>query len=286
MLAILGFPAIFIAAPLVQMLPVGLGLKMLVASAIVVSMLFTLLIGVFGFVKHKKRWSILALVVAIFFFAKAHNNSDFTTENPKPNSLIYYYNADANEAQWLTYDSITDEWTEKFLTKNPTPIDTNNSVFNSKYKTGFTYFKPTKVKPEIMPPVINKITDTIIGELRHLKYFLSPQTEVNRYELFANPNTTFISFKVNGTDLNASENRYFTTRKINRLLTYFVSEDKFLDLEFTIPANQDTSIDIYESSFDLLTSKLFKLEPRKDWMIPKPFVLNDAVMIKKTLKVE
>lgn len=286
MLAILGFPAIFIAAPLVQMLPVGLGLKMLVASAIVVSMLFTLLIGVFGFVKHKKRWSILALVVAIFFFAKAHNNSDFTAENPKPNSLIYYYNADANEAQWLTYDRITDEWTEKFLTKNPTPIDTNNSVFNSKYKTGLTYFKPTKVKPEIIPPVINKITDTIIGELRHLKYFLSPQTEVNRYELFANPNTNFISFKVNGMALNASENPYFTTRKINRLLTYFVSEDKFLDLEFTIPANQDTSIDIYESSFDLLTSKLFKLDPRKDWMIPKPFVLNDAVMIKKTLKVE
>ncbi|TPV34780.1 M28 family peptidase [Paucihalobacter ruber] len=286
LLSLLSFPAIFITAPLVQMLPVGLGLKMLVASAIIVSMLFTLFIGIFGFVKHKKRWSALSLIIGLFFFAKAHNNSNFTVENPKPNSLIYYYNADANEAQWLTYDRVTDEWTEKYLTINPTPVDANNSIFNSKYKTGFTYFNPTKVKSEILPPVINKITDTVIGDLRYLKYFLSPQTEVNRYELFANTNVTFTSFKINGTELNASENPYFKNRKINRLLTYFVSEDKFLDLEFTIPANQETSIDIYESSFDLLTSKLFKLEPRKDWMIPKPFVLNDAIMIKKTLKVE
>jgi hypothetical protein len=137
-----------------------------------------------------------------------------------------------------------------------------------------------------VPPVINNITDTVIGDLRYLKYFVSPQTEVNRYELFADTQATFMSFKVNGTDLNASENPYFKDRKINRLLTYFVSEDKFLDLEFSIPANQATSIDIYESSFDLLTSRLFKAPARKDWMIPKPFVLNDAIMIKKTLTVE
>jgi hypothetical protein len=268
------------------MLPVGLGLKMLVASAVIVSLLFSLFIGIFGFVKHKKRWSAVALLIALFFFAKAHQNSDYTAENPKHNSLIYYYNADANEAQWLTYDRITDEWTEQFLTKNPTPIDANNSVFSSKYKTGFTYFNPTGVKSEVVPPVINKITDTVIGDLRYLKYFVSPQTEVNRFELFADTSAAFTSFKVNGIDLNASESPYFKNRTINRLLTYYVSEDKFLDLEFTIPANQITNIDIYESSFDLLTSRLFKIPARKDWMIPKPFVLNDAILIKKTLTVE
>ena len=286
LLGILGFPAIFIAAPLVQMLPVGLGLKMLVASAVIVSLLFSLFIGIFGFVKHKKRWSVVALLIALFFFAKAHQNSDYTAENPKHNSLVYYYNADANEAQWLTYDRITDEWTEQFLTKNPTPVDANNSVFSSKYKTGFTYFNPTGVKSEVVPPVINKITDTVIGDLRYLKYFVSPQTEVNRFELFADTSAAFMSFKVNGIDLNASESPYFKNRTINRLLTYYVSEDKFLDLEFTIPANQITNIDIYESSFDLLTSRLFKIPARKDWMIPKPFVLNDAILIKKTLTVE
>ena len=286
LLSILGFPAIFITAPLIQMLPVGLGLKMLVASAVIVSLLFSIFIGIFGFIKHKKRWSAVALLIALFFFAKAHQNSSYTAETPKHNSLIYYYNADNNQAQWLTYDNITDEWTEQFLTKNPTTVDANNSVFNSKYKTGFTYFNPTQVKAEIVPPVINKITDTVIGDVRHLKYFVSPQTEVNRYELFADTQTNFISFKVNGTNLHAPESPYFNNRKINRLLTYFVSEDKFLDLEFSIPANQATSIDIYESSFDLLTSRLFKVPARKDWMIPKPFVLNDAIMIKKTLTVE
>lgn len=286
LIALLACPAVYISAPLVQMLPVGLGLKMLIASALIVSLLFSLLIGYFGFVKRKKRWSLLALAVATIFFIRAHNNSNFKAENPKPNSLIYYFDADTNEAQWITYDHILDEWTETYLTKTPTAINANNSVFNSKYSTRFTYFNQTQTKPEIVPPVINKITDTIIGELRHLKYFVSPQTIVNRYELFADPKFEFMSFKVNGIDLNASNNPYFTNRKINRLITYFVNDNKFLDLEFAIPANQDTSIDIYESSFDLLTSRLFRLEPRKDWMIPKPFVLNDAIMIKKTLNVE
>ena len=39
-----------------------------------------------------------------------------------------------------------------------------------------------------------------------------------------------------------------------------------------------------ESSFDLLNNPLFKVSQRKNWMIPTPFVLNDAVVIIQTLK--
>ena len=41
---------------------------------------------------------------------------------------------------------------------------------------------------------------------------------------------------------------------------------------------------LLESSFDLMQNPLFKMNQRADWMMPTPFVLNDAVAIKKTIK--
>ena len=39
-----------------------------------------------------------------------------------------------------------------------------------------------------------------------------------------------------------------------------------------------------ESSFDLPTNPVFAMEKRKNWMIPTPFVLNDAVVLIKKIK--
>jgi hypothetical protein len=39
-----------------------------------------------------------------------------------------------------------------------------------------------------------------------------------------------------------------------------------------------------ESSFDLMINSLFSITPRKSWMIPTPFVLNDAVIIRQKVK--
>lgn len=43
-------------------------------------------------------------------------------------------------------------------------------------------------------------------------------------------------------------------------------------------------MDLIESSFDLMTNPLFKIKPRSDWMMPTPFVLNDAVLIQQKIK--
>lgn len=41
----------------------------------------------------------------------------------------------------------------------------------------------------------------------------------------------------------------------------------------------------YESSYDLLQNELFSIPARDKNMIPKPFILNDAVIIKKSFRV-
>src|SRR5690606_12498367 len=131
-MALLAAPAIFLFAPLIQFFPVGLGLKMLVISCVFTVLLFGLLLPVFGFYKMKSLLSILCLLLAIFFFIKAHSNSDFSEERKKPNSLIYYKDADGDKNYWLTYDKEIDEWSKQHLGENPetATIDLAEAPYN------------------------------------------------------------------------------------------------------------------------------------------------------------
>ena len=56
LMALLCFPVLMIISPFVKMFPVGLGLKILFVSSILVVLIFGLLLPVFGFFKHKNSY--------------------------------------------------------------------------------------------------------------------------------------------------------------------------------------------------------------------------------------
>jgi hypothetical protein len=57
-----------------------------------------------------------------------------------------------------------------------------------------------------------------------------------------------------------------------------------LVLDFSINASAVIDMELLESSFDLLQNPLFNIKPRDNWMMPTPFVLNDAVVIRKKIR--
>ena len=98
-MALLCFPLLMIMSPFVKMFPVGLGffmdigiatISVKLVSMLLIALMFGLLISIFGFFKHKRRWSYLLFFVGFCFLVSAHFNSDFTSESPKPNSLVYF----------------------------------------------------------------------------------------------------------------------------------------------------------------------------------------------------
>lgn len=287
LMTILLFPVLLIMSPFIKMFPVGLGLKMLVASTLMVSLIFSLCISVFGFSRFKNRWAYILFTASFVFLLLAHFKSDFDEERPKPNSLVYVYDADKDASVWATYDHVLDDWTKKYLTEEPEKADgILNVIFNSKYKNAFTFYKKTYIKP-LPLPYIDKQKDTIIGDVRHVKLFISPQRAINRLEIFADSNYTFHSFNLNGMNVESDkDNRVFANRNDNRLFNYYVSDNPYLEMEFSIPASQKTEFTLYSCSNDMLDNSLFDVPKRPAAMIPKPFVLNDAVIIKKTITLE
>ncbi|HZW63658.1 MAG TPA: M28 family peptidase [Flavobacteriaceae bacterium] len=281
LLALLGLPALMIVAPFIQMFPVGLGLKVLVSVTLLVSLLFGLLLGVFAFYRYKNIAALAGFILAGVFFIKAHTHAAFTTEMPKPNSLVYFLDADKNQALWATYDRTPDTWTAPYFKEADTALAAN-PIFGSKYGSGFTQTASTYVKP-LKPPHIEVKKDTLIGETRELSVFISPQRHVNRYEVYTPTGTHIKTLRVNG-HVFSEGNKTFDEN--TRLVNYFISKDNFMELEFSIPSSAEASFDIYEISYDLLSNPLFDVPQRSSDMIPKPFVVNDAVIIKKQLHFE
>lgn len=278
LLTFLGLPAIFILIPFIQMFPVALGLKIMVATTLLTTLVFGLLLSTIGFYSQKKTLAVLFFITAVFCFGKAHFRSGFTENRPNPTSLVYLLDADNNKASWNTYNKVLDEWTSKYISQEKTESHEKNH-FSSKYKTGFTYTQDAPLK-NIQTPDISIKSDTIINSERHIKLCITPHRNVNRLELFSA--NKFLKCSANGVIFNKS----YLENRDERLLTHYVSNNEDTELNLVVKANESIEILIYESSNDLLDNPAFDVPKRASNAIPMPFVLNDAVIVKKTIKIE
>ena len=280
---LLAIPTLIILVPFIQMFPVGLGLKILFGSAILTVLTFTLLLTVFGAYAKKGIWAIVFILVSIGFFIKAHQFSNYTNEKAKPNSLVYILDADANKANWATYDSYLDEWTKIYLGENPKSATAlNSNKLYSKYGSQYTFMTEAPLK-KIPKPTIEFLRNTVKGNQHFYKIRITSNRSVNRYDIFVNNDIQINNLKANGVQsIDFKSN--ITTKTKGKMLTYYVVDNLPLELEFSTLNSQNLDLNLVESSFDLLANSLLKMTQRKPGMIPMPFVLNDAIIIKQKIK--
>lgn len=275
-------PTLMIIAPLIALFPVGLGLKIMFASAILVVLTFGLLLPIFGLFSKKRLWSVLLFGFALGFLVKAHTKSGFVAGKAKPNSLLFVLDTDKNTAIWATYDKNIDVWTKNYLGENPSsPDDLNKNMLFSKYKSSFTYSAKAPLVT-ISKPIITFEKDSIAGNRRFLNIKITPTRKVNRYDIFAGENLNIKNFRANGVQ-SIKQKGSVLERKDRKILSYYVVDTIPLTMQFDIDASKILDMELMESSFDLLKNKAFKIKKRESWMMPMPFVLNDAVVIKQKI---
>ncbi len=288
LLTIIGSIAIFIFAPLVQFFPVGLGLKMLVGSCLFTVLLFGILLPVIGFYKLKKVLAMLFVIVASLFFIKAHLSSNFSPNRQKPNSLVYYHDADNNKNYWATYDHELDDWTKEYLGDSPEPASSYISYTSgSKYAKGYQFANvaPNKNIP-IFKTVLHK--DTVINQYKEVSFTIFPQRAVNQISLYTADEANFKSLSFNGQIFPLNNNLTNTAQKIKskELVRYYVSDKDSLVVSYEVSKNQKVSFTVLEYSYDLLNHPQFIINKRADYMMPKPFIVTDAIIVKKELNME
>ncbi|MEP0131819.1 MAG: M28 family peptidase [Eudoraea sp.] len=279
-LVLLALPAIWIYSPFIKLFPIGLGLKMMITATVLSTLTFMLLLPVFMAYRYKNRIGYMFFLLFLGFMVSAHLNSGFTIENAKPTSLLYVLNTDQNRAKWATYEHELSAWTSQYLGETKKRPDSLAAFdISSKYATGFTYMANAPIK-DILPPNIEVEVDTIIGNKRMLELCITPQRDVNRLEIYINE-LDILEAKVNNVTLS---DYYLKNRKGGKLITHFISNNDYTELQLSFPKDEHLELTLYESSNDLLDNPSFTIPERPEATIPMPFVLNDAVLLIKTIR--
>lgn len=278
LMVFLALPAVLIFAPFIKMFPVGLGLKMMMGATLMTTLLFFLVLPFFGQLKSKGRLAYLFLLLFFGFGISSHIQSDFNEKRPKPSSLLYIYNADTDSTVWATYDKKTIGWNDQFLKDNKRSPD-GQSLF-SKYRTKLNFIADAP-KKDIALPWVDTVKDTIIGENRLIELCITPKRKVNRLDVYTNP------IPLNAATVNRIPlSPYYLEHRSARLITHYISNNHFTELELSFPKDSVLELSLYEASNDLLTNQEFSVPKRPDTSIPMPFVLNDAILTIKTIRFE
>ncbi len=283
-LTLISLPALVIFTPFLQAFPVGLGLKMMAIPAIFTALTFGILLPVFGTYKFKRPMAILFVIAFGFFSIKAHFASNFSEERQKPNSLLYIFNADEHKAWWASYDRILDDWTKRKLGDAPKEASSLEENALPTYRRRFSYIAEAPLK-NIPEAKIEISRDTIIGSERHIELCITSQRPVSKMEIYADDSAIITTLTANGEQLEMSKFANGNKKSPVFLFNYYVTDDNYLELSLSIPKGKNLTLEVNEVSFDLLTNTEFNVSQRSKDMIPKPFVLNDAIVIKKTIKL-
>ena len=285
----LSLPAIFILSNFIVMFPVALGLKMLVLTAIFTVLLWVLLWPVFSFYRKNQTLGFFSFLVFMIFFVIAHLESEFSEEHPKPNSLVYLMDADTGVATWNTYDGLLDDYTRPYF-GDSREIPVPETKFSSKYGSRFA---KTSLAPKIDVPSpyirVEKFPGATEAEDAY-QIKIAPNRDINRIELFADKKYDFNSFTVDGKEAanlqpGQSDLHIFKNRWSDRLLTYYAVNRDTLRINLSLPKDEHPEFVLYEAAFALPQNQQLQVVPRGPDMIPRPFVLNDAILLKRTFKL-
>ncbi|MGB7843355.1 MAG: peptidase M28, partial [Salinimicrobium sp.] len=203
-----------------------------------------------------------------------------------PNSLVYLMDEDTGKATWNTYDDMADDWTAPFFSDASKTV-APDARFSSKYGTRFKKSMPAPVITLPEPFIkVEKVPATTEEEDRYAVK-IAPNRDINRIELYADKSIKFKNMTVNGkaaSNLQPGVSRLnvFSLRWRDRLLEYYPVNRDTLRLEMSMEKGQHPEVTLYEAAYSLLNEPQLKLKPRDEDMIPRPFVLNDAVVVKRS----
>lgn len=278
-------PILIIFSPLVKTLPVGLGLKMMFVSVVLIVLIFGLLTPIFQQYKNQRKIPYLFLLIGLMTLISATLKSGYSESQKQPNSIVYVLDTNSNKAYWESYNNKVDEFTRQFLGDNPSEGSYTSSTSPSKYKSRIKLHKSANLK-KLTKPEISIVSDTIIGSDRIVEMRIFSNRNANKIQLMTNTPIEFKLLRVNGELLkNTMQEKYIFDVNLGYIMSYIrTAKEENLNLEFIVDSNQKFDIDVLESKFDLLSNPEFNITPRTNQMMPTPFVLNDATIIKTNLK--
>ncbi len=189
-LLLLSIPTIYIFYPVLAIVPealeaVNVGSFVLYGfalMALIIALLGGLLVPVMQLLTQSWRWSLSLFFmmggIGILFWGALESN--FTAQQPKPNSLFYLYNLDENKQTWLSYDEKSDNFTNQFLSDSAIFDSIPKGLYPKRTKNlsgNWNFLQESKIikldsNLRFDAPLLSLLSDTMINDTTY-RYKLS-----------------------------------------------------------------------------------------------------------------
>ncbi len=121
-----------------------------------------------------------------------------------------------------------------------------------------------------------------------MTFTILPKRKVNQISLYTEEASLFKSLVFNGEHMPLKNGAEYASQNIRskELIRYYVSDKDSLEVAYAISKDHPVTFTLIEYSFDLLTHSQFTINKRAENMMPKPFVITDAIVVKKTIYID
>ena len=277
---ILALPLLYIAAPIIKLLPIALTLMGAALGTFVLVLAFGLLMPILSLTSNLKYLKYSSASIALVLMIIATSMSGFNKDRRKPNFVRFYHNADKNVSYWGSFNNRMDPFLTQFFGKRP-----NKGKLPEEVKMGHPFIKTyLKTKNRDLKP--SKITihqDTIRAGKRFIDFTISPQRQINMIGLIAKTDIKINKMTINGSTVSAVDYKGLAfERKAKASILSYILTDADKELRITlVTENKPLAFYLEELSYDLLSNDHFKIKPRANHMMPQ--IGSDAIQMTRTV---
>ncbi len=248
-------PAPVVLAPLIFNLPVAMGLSAAVISAALVALLVAALAGVFDRARTS-AWAALWLLPVAGLLYQAQSTAGFNEQRPRPNSLSYLLDTDAQKAWWLSFDAQLDDWNRAHFDR---PLNESLEDWQDREHFNATHVAPADIHA-MKPADVRIDQNREFRDVRRVSMRITPANGTKLLRLRTHEPMQLYKLTVNGAIEQWPEGVSLDVN--DTVLRHFSGTQKEIDVTLEVAPDHALDMSLWQYNPSLLTQRRLGVLPR------------------------
>lgn len=274
-------PGVFLLAPVIYQIFVGLTLNWTFAVITMVVLSLGLLVPHLQLLDSKRRWLLpgvaaVAGLLLLILGSVANYNAPAS-----PNSLFYAWNVDSGRAVWASDARRRDEWTEQFFSAGEEKGGLADFAYG---RTSRQYSLSPAPTASLAAPELSLVEDHTADGVRTLRLRLSSAKQVGTMSLYLDSKAEVVQAAINDKPINADHSQMTNSSEENSQwgLRFLAFPRQGVDLRLQFRASEPIKLRVVDQSYGLPTIEGATFKARSDSSNQGSIINTESTLITKS----
>ena len=286
--ALAAAPMLYVLFPYAREFVVALGMEKWFLAPWLTALTFAIALPVLGSARLW-YWSVAFFIVAAWFFIRAQSNSSWdSAERPQPVGLCYAYDVPSQRAWWATYNHFIPPWLKSVMGDSLRAGSPDEIALFNKYRDSFTYHSEAP-SMELRPSKMDwAVDDTSYADKLRCRLRIAVDASTNNLVLKERGVGQYYYLRVDTHrlgDADAAQPLENVVRHGELMHLWGAHRLDTLEVEWVMDREGVVGFEVYELRYGLRKNLGESVPMMPAHIIPMPFVVNDAVMIRHVFEL-